>query len=413
MTDYGEWTTDQFCEQCRTLLSEYMDKLKPRGWITWGVESGSTCALCRFLQAILGDSRHVTMCVLPVPLIMRGDIAPFSVPNQVGLRTETTREVLSVLDFYNERLNRIMVQLSYVEGERNYPILSTQLETNIITPHGETRLPYHQLQKDSADINFLKSCIEGCKALHVELCGEPDAALLSSIVHSPGFRLIDCVDETVTMAPEVSEYVALSYVWGGVSTARADETNSHGRLGTNLPSDLPSTIIDAMKATLLIGYRYLWVDKYCISQNPGHADFETQLGQMDLIYHGAAVTIIAAAGNDADYGLPGVGHRPRDGHPRIKINDTTWIAGYKSITGPIEDSNWSTRGWVSVTSPILCCITDLASRLCRHTKRITSPADDYFSPRNKLSSNATLAGELNLCPLPWEKRRTTWRTCSA
>jgi hypothetical protein len=112
----------------------------------------------------------------------------------------------------------------------------------------------------------------------------------------------------------------------------------HSQPENALLSDLPNTIKDDMKVTIQLGYQYLWVDKYCINQNPAHRDLATQLGQMDLIYHCAAVTIVAAAGNDADYGLSGVEHRPSDGHPYITINSTVWVAGCLRTTEPVEDS---------------------------------------------------------------------------
>jgi hypothetical protein len=45
----------------------------------------------------------------------------------------------------------------------------------------------------------------------------------------------------------------LSYVWGGLVV----ETDLKSGL---LPTMLPRTIEDSIKATLLIGYRYLWVE---------------------------------------------------------------------------------------------------------------------------------------------------------
>lgn len=66
-------------------------------------------------------------------------------------------------------------------------------------------------------------------------------------------RVIDCTERAVVLAPVACEYVALSYVWGGL----VPETESISEL---LTSTLPRTIEDSIKATLLLGYQYLWVE---------------------------------------------------------------------------------------------------------------------------------------------------------
>lgn len=58
---------------------------------------------------------------------------------------------------------------------------------------------------------------------------------------------------------------------------------------------LPQTIEDVITVTLDLQFQYLWVDMYCIKQND-MLDFHTQIQQMDRIYRGAEITIIAAAG---------------------------------------------------------------------------------------------------------------------
>jgi hypothetical protein len=70
-----------------------------------------------------------------------------------------------------------------------------------------------------------------------------------------GLRLIDCKKRTVVPAQRNCQYAALSYVWGNLDTGPSVE---HGILPTNLPR----TIEDSILATRLLGYRYLWIDKY-------------------------------------------------------------------------------------------------------------------------------------------------------
>ncbi|KAG4439009.1 hypothetical protein IFR05_005525 [Cadophora sp. M221] len=63
-----------------------------------------------------------------------------------------------------------------------------------------------------------------------------------------------------------------------------------------------------MTVTKRVGYRYLWVDKYCINQQRKE-DVAEQVGKMDLIYQNAKLTIIAATKDDPSYGLPREMHK--------------------------------------------------------------------------------------------------------
>ncbi|KAK0614426.1 heterokaryon incompatibility protein-domain-containing protein [Immersiella caudata] len=60
-----------------------------------------------------------------------------------------------------------------------------------------------------------------------------------------------------------------------------------------------------MVAVDRLGYRYLWVDSLCIVQDDD-ADMHSQLLRMDAIYINASLSIAAASGGHADYGLPGM-----------------------------------------------------------------------------------------------------------
>jgi hypothetical protein len=68
-------------------------------------------------------------------------------------------------------------------------------------------------------------------------------------------RLIDCHSRRVVTAPKDCIFVALSYVWGqSAELAHEDEFA--------LPEELPCTIEDSIAVTLLLGYRYIWIDRY-------------------------------------------------------------------------------------------------------------------------------------------------------
>ena len=100
-----------------------------------------------------------------------------------------------------------------------------------------------------------------------------------------------------------------------------------------------------------LGFRYRWVDRYCYPQADGRAK-HTQLQHMGTIYARSTITIIAAAGEDAEYGLPGVGLRARN--PQLRTDSVgvctgDWLSrpliAYHVPTEDIKWFLWNTRGW--------------------------------------------------------------------
>ncbi|KAK0471153.1 hypothetical protein IW261DRAFT_1572377 [Armillaria novae-zelandiae] len=93
---------------------------------------------------------------------------------------------------------------------------------------------------------LIKKCVLEC--FHHEHCSLPQCARLPT-------RVIDCLDPNqprLFISKGAKEhYVALSYVWG-----------------EGIPSEnIPKMIIDAIIVTHKLGFRYLWVDSFCILQD--------------------------------------------------------------------------------------------------------------------------------------------------
>lgn len=156
-------------------------------------------------------------------------------------------------------------------------------------------------------------------------------------------KLIDCFTRKLISvgdnAIQNPRFVALSYVWG----PNVGKTT----LAEDLPSKLPLTIRDAMTVTKDLGLQYLWVDQYCIDQSD-NGDKDRQIRHMDLIYKCADIVIIAAAGYDCDYGLPGVSDRSRDVLDPFLLdgNLTFGIGPNMTYTKQHwETGSWHTRGW--------------------------------------------------------------------
>ncbi|KAI1107908.1 HET-domain-containing protein [Jackrogersella minutella] len=184
------------------------------------------------------------------------------------------------------------------------------------------------------DYAYLKQWLKRCDTLptHREFCNPP--------VVRPYWpaKVIDCHRLTIVPTQSSYDYVALSYVWG-LQPHKPPSKYPLLRL-----QDLPPTIRDAIKITIETGHRYLWVDRYCINQDQNTAK-NIDIQNMGQIYNGASLTIIATAGSDPNYGLPGVS-KPRDGILPFVTSSEWAISGVpEDVQYLIYESVWVTRAW--------------------------------------------------------------------
>jgi Heterokaryon incompatibility protein (HET) len=178
--------------------------------------------------------------------------------------------------------------------------------------------------------HVLKKRIDECVRTHTG-CG------YSGRQRSVGTSLIDCEARCIIGENSTHPYVALSYVWGKVLPS----LSSSGRL----PTRMPNVIKDAISVTKALGFLYLWVDQYCIDQSDPKAKHD-QIRRMDEIYNAAELTIVAAAGSDAEHGLPGVGTHPRTPCQQvITVKDITLVSTTLHPFRAIASSVRTTRGW--------------------------------------------------------------------
>ncbi|KAM4058874.1 heterokaryon incompatibility protein [Hirsutella rhossiliensis] len=178
------------------------------------------------------------------------------------------------------------------------------LAVNDATP--ETRGIWGREIGRSADMAIAQDWLRFCQSHHQGRC---QRSLVTAEL--PGFHLIDCAATPPRVVPASisQDYVALSYV-----------------AGKDVAEPWSRVVRDAIAVTKDLGLRHLWVDRLCIDDSRPE-DKAQQVARMDDVFEGAVLTIIAAHGDDAMQGLPGVGSTPRPPQPNI------------------EESTWYTRGW--------------------------------------------------------------------
>ena len=246
-------------------------------------------------------------------------------------------------------------------------------------PHYDSEnnyLPRREIGK-YVDIALVKDWLNGCQ--NHQHSKRSVGESVGSDLFQPQFpfRLVDVERECIIEKVERCEYVALSYVWGDTPTLST--SSSHGindqdeipiletlrgniedmkvdkslsKLGSEstLSGRIPATVRDAMEFTRRIGMRYMWVDTLCIVQDD-EDEKKRLITQMGDIYNSAVVTIIAAAGSNADAGLNGIS--PRTGRPLNPVTilidpDETVLnlsVSLSSLCEEVRRETWNSRGW--------------------------------------------------------------------
>lgn len=228
---------------------------------------------------------------------------------------------------------------------RPYPNVLRQNSGAIVCqlnkPTRELRTP--QIVPRVFDVSLAKAWLEICTRHHRH-CRCP----INTRSQMPRTKLIDCTARKLihmgTWPFHRPRYAALSYRWGTTSENKMEQD----REGRNEPEDplsnLPLTIEDAISVTKGLGLRYLWVDQYCIDQN-NSKEKQAQIRKMDRMYQCAEVTIMATAGGDCHYGLPGVSKRARQALEPFIFDDALTF-GLCPAAGPHwRNSAWHERGW--------------------------------------------------------------------
>ena len=148
-------------------------------------------------------------------------------------------------------------------------------------------------------------------------------------------------------------YVALSYTWGlelatedekaNIKAAATKENNSHQRREGFPMAGLPETILDAIRLTLSLGLRYIWIDDICIVPP---TDWNEEASRMDEVYGNSYVTLATCSSMKATEQIPYFREAWRYKTGACRLYSGHWLA---NVDMPLNEirlrSTLFTRAW--------------------------------------------------------------------
>jgi len=129
-----------------------------------------------------------------------------------------------------------------------------------------------------------------------------------SIDHILPTRVIDAGDSSsstpclVTTNGAYGLWVTLSHCWGGQLPMTTTLETLQERMEGIPMTHLPPTYRDAVEITRKLGFRYIWIDTFCIIQDC-RQDWGRESTKMHEIYANASLCIAASAAPNAEAGI--------------------------------------------------------------------------------------------------------------
>ncbi|KAF5021166.1 hypothetical protein F66182_6812 [Fusarium sp. NRRL 66182] len=291
---------------------------QPRPWIPLAhtLAELSACPYCIFFQALVGAEPDLTRKFTPY-LRIRQAFERLG----VGEKHELGGAVLFEVTTKNKAL------------PWGYIVRVTEEKDDMAGYKGSTPAIRGRVIPPKLDFALPRTWIDSCTTNHSHTtCASQGPPIR-------GLKLVDCREDEVVfvddLEAETIEYVTLSYVRGSPTD---DEWDHIG-----LPKVLPPLLADAIAVTKSLGFRYLWIDRFCFPQYNA-SERKRQLDKMGQIYARSALTLVVAAGQGVQDGIPGVSV-PRE--EQLSLQTET---GYftTSLTRPdfeVANSKWASRGW--------------------------------------------------------------------
>ena len=203
------------------------------------------------------------------------------------------------------------------------------------------------IKETTINVKRIKKWMKLCQRWHEEDCEQLSASLDWDFPSN--FRIIDAWDRCIVQTPPGCKFVALSYVWGPVKVFKLlkdilPKMQFKGALN-KVWQYLPKTIQDAITLTSSLSIRHIWIDSLCIVQDDS-SDKNSLIPYMHMIYDRAFMTIVAATGENAQAGLPGVRPNSRAQYQRLEeISPALKLISPRHIVDALNQSVYESRAW--------------------------------------------------------------------
>jgi hypothetical protein len=302
----------QLCDSCRhlrfrhlLLCSPRLFRRLPRVLIQPPKEKSDHCELCKFWETCIHDARE-----------------------SLGIQREEAEDLKHEL---------------YIDGHGAFRIWSNRARQGYCTRKGGGE--HREWIRALIDWNWLRRWLQ--ESSESEISTYTNFSLHQKL---QDVLVVDVLLGCITQLPPSSAYLALSYVWGSdteghLCCSRAN-LSTLSQAGALRDISMPRTISEAIFVCKQLGHRFLWVDRLCIVQDDLTEALSKQLNQMADIYYCAALTLVAATGDNAAHGLAGVSYA-RDAKQIV----CTYGCNFELVTPTpdlmtvLEKGKWWTRGW--------------------------------------------------------------------
>lgn len=321
----------------------------PRPWVSLSHalqaddEAAAACPFCAFFQAMVGAAPDDTGKFAPY---LRIRLA-FERLGGLGERHELGRAVLIEVTTRDKTLPwGYIVKAAPAEGraldEGQEGEADAEGEGGRVNVDGylgkEPAALRGRMVSPLLDPALPRTWIDFCKEHHHDQpCGKAEAPI-------KGLRLVDCETRKIVSLDDIkgdgegSEYVTLSYVRGSSTDSEVPQGTDAG----DLPEKVPVLISDAISFTRSLGFRYLWIDRYCMPA--AKAERRRQFDLMGEIYARSALTLIVAAGEGVQDGIPGVSV-PREDQLSLKTQTGLFTTSLLRPDLEVGSSKWASRAW--------------------------------------------------------------------
>lgn len=251
-----------------------------------------------------------------------------------------------VLVWWKEADHDKVIHVRWYSGTRAFRLTSTSLGTTIRFMSGRYSFGKDVLERQIDPKRILK-WLRLCQENHADACPPPLPS--AGDLELQCFRLIDVGRLCVVEASVKSTYVALSYVWGQIETFRLSRSNKDDAMRPNSLGEwwdrIPLTIRDAIVLVRKLGLRYLWVDSICLIHDDLD-DMRSGIQVMDTIYEQSLFTLIAASGDDANQGLPGVRANSRTVQQMVcEVSPGVRVIVVQEMEALIKQTKYNLRAW--------------------------------------------------------------------